>query len=132
MRTRELGESTAHSGEDVMSRVRTVSHLLDEAFRVPGTNVRVGVDPILGILPVGGDAVASLLSLYIVFEGYRNGASPRLLARMLALVAVDAVVGSVPVVGPLFDSFWKANTWNARLLADHLDVPDSAVDSVAA
>lgn len=98
-----------------------MSRLLDDAVRIPGTDVRVGLDPVLGILPVVGDSVAGLLSAYIIFEGYRADAPATLLAKMVALVAVDTVVGSIPVLGPVFDTFWKANTWNVDMLASHLE-----------
>lgn len=104
-----------------LARVRTLGRVLDEAFVIPGTNRRVGLDPILGILPGAGDAVGSLLSLYIIFEAYRSGAPPGLLAKMLGYVAVDTVVGSIPLVGPVFDTFWTANTWNVRLLITYLE-----------
>lgn len=104
-----------------LDRVRLVSHVLDEAIRVPGTQFRFGLDPVLSLLPVAGDAVAAAISLYPVVEAYRLGVSKRLLVTMLALVAVDAVTGSVPVLGAVFDAFWKANEWNYRLLERHLD-----------
>jgi len=99
-----------------LDRARRVGHLLDEAVEVPVLGYRIGLDPLVGLLPVAGDAVAALLSLYVVFEGVRAGAPPWLTAVMLALVAVDVAVGSVPVVGDLFDAVWKANAWNVRLL----------------
>lgn len=104
-----------------LDRVRTVSNLLDEAVTVPGTNYRVGLDPLLGILPVGGDAVAAVLSLYPIAEAYRFDAKKRTLAKMLALVAIDAVIGSIPLLGTVFDAVWKANVWNRRTFERHLD-----------
>lgn len=101
-------------------RVSVLADLLDDSIRVPGTNYRVGIDPILGILPGAGDAVATIVSLYIVFEAFRADVPQSTLVRMLAYVAVDAVVGSIPVLGVVFDALWKANEWNARLLAEHL------------
>lgn len=104
-----------------LDRVHTVSRLLDDAFRVPGTDFRVGIDPVLSVLPVAGDAVGALLSLYPIAEAHRHGMSKRTLATMLGLVAIDAVIGSVPVLGTVFDALWKANQWNYRLLERHLD-----------
>lgn len=104
-----------------MQRVRKVSHLLDEAFRVPGTQFRVGLDPILGLLPVGGDLASALISLYIAFEGYRMEVPRHVLARMLANVAIDTFGGSVPVLGSIFDATWKANRKNRSLLERHID-----------
>lgn len=104
-----------------LQRVRTVTRLLDEAVRIPGTDFRFGLDPVLSILPVAGDAVAALISLYVVVEAYRLGVPRRTLVGMLGLVAVDAVAGSVPVVGSVFDAVWKANAWNRRLIERHID-----------
>lgn len=104
-----------------LERVHTVTRLLDEAIRVPGTDFRVGLDPILSLLPVAGDTAAAVISLYVVFEAYRLGVPRRTLVAMLALVAVDFVAGSVPVLGSVFDALWKANTWNYRLVKRHLD-----------
>jgi len=103
-----------------LQRVRTVARLLDEAVRIPGTEFRIGLDPVLSVLPVAGDAVGAVLSLYPVMEGYRLGVPKRPLAAMLGLIAVDAVVGSVPVLGTVVDALWKANEWNCRLIERHL------------
>jgi hypothetical protein len=98
-----------------------VSRLLDSAIRIPVIDYRIGLDPILGLVPVVGDSVSALLSLYVVAEAALAGASLRLLAVMVSLLLVDLVVGSIPVVGTLFDAVWKSNVWNARLLERHLD-----------
>lgn len=103
-----------------LGRVRSLSRLLDSAIRLPGTNYRIGLDPILGVLPVAGDAVAAALSLYPVVEAYRLGAPKRTLVKMLGVVGVDAVIGSVPLVGGVFDALWKANEWNRRALERHV------------
>lgn len=99
-----------------MERVRAVAQLLDEAIELPVVNYRIGLDPILGILPAGGDAVSAAISLYIVAEGVRMEASPETVLRMVANVAIDAVIGSVPVLGTIFDAVFKANRRNVALL----------------
>lgn len=104
-----------------VERAKRVGHLMDEAVEVPGTNYRIGLDPILGILPVSGDAAAALVSLYIVFEGYRIGVPLRTMLGMLLFVGLDFLVGSIPVIGPLFDATIKANKRNARRLESHLE-----------
>jgi len=104
-----------------LDRVKFVSTLLDEAIRIPGTQYRIGLDPFLTLLPVAGDVVAALISLYPVVAAYRLGVSKKRLAAMLGLVAVDAVTGLVPVVGTVFDAVWKANEWNYRLIEGHLE-----------
>jgi hypothetical protein len=100
-----------------LGRVRTVAYLLDESVRVPGTNFRIGLDPIVGLLPVAGDLAMAFCSLYIVVEAVRLGVPKQTVVRLLANIAVDALLGSVPVVGDLFDAYWKANLKNAELVA---------------
>ncbi|GAB3682859.1 hypothetical protein GCM10028857_09450 [Salinarchaeum chitinilyticum] len=117
------GERTGVTPDEraALERVDAFSKLLDEAVRVPGTDVQFGLDPVLGVLPGGGDAVAAALSLYPIVEAYRLDAPRSTIAKMLSLVAVDAILGSVPVLGVLFDAYWKANVWNARALERHVD-----------
>ncbi|WP_248515804.1 DUF4112 domain-containing protein [Salinarchaeum laminariae] len=115
------GSDMTQREQAALERVEGVAHLLDESIRIPGTDVRFGIDPLLGILPAGGDTVAAALSLYPIAEAYRLDAPRSTIAKMLSLVVVDAIVGSVPVLGTLFDAFWKANVWNARSLERHLE-----------
>lgn len=110
-------DTTTHAG---LARARKVGTVLDDAVTIPGTSVRIGLDPILGILPGGGDAVAAVGSLYIVLEAARAGVSRANLKKMLALVAVDLVAGSVPLIGVLFDAVWKANKWNVATFEEHV------------
>ena len=104
-----------------LRRTRVMADVLDEAVRVPGTNYRVGLDPILGVIAGSGDAVAAAISLYPVLEALRLDAPKRTLAKMLALVATDLAVGSIPILGTAFDAVWKANAWNVRALERHVD-----------
>jgi len=111
-------EAAAHAG---LERARTVANALDSAVTVPGTSFEVGLDPIVGIVPGGGDAVTAVGSLYIVFEAARAGVPTSALKKMLALVVVDLVAGSIPVIGVAFDAVWKANEWNVATFEDHVD-----------
>lgn len=104
-----------------LDRVEAVSYLLDESIPIPGTDFRVGLDPILGIVPVAGDAISAAISLYIILEAALAGVSPSKLLLMIGLVGVDAVVGSIPIVGTVFDAVWRANEWNARLMRSDLE-----------
>ena len=97
-----------------------MSTVLDDFIRIPGTNIRFGLDPILGVLPVAGDSVSSMLSLYIIAEGYLADAPASVLAKMFGLFAVDFVIGSIPIVGPVVDAVWKNNKWSAGMLEKHL------------
>jgi hypothetical protein len=113
------GEIPPGVDEAALHRMEAVAHALDESVRIPGTSARVGLDPILGAVPVAGDLVSGAVSLYIVAESARLGVSRATLLRMIATISVDVVGGSVPYVGTLFDSFWKANVRNVeRALAD--------------
>ncbi|SDN19358.1 protein of unknown function [Halogranum gelatinilyticum] len=109
-----------------IERLRRVAYVLDELVRVPGTNFRFGVDPVLGTLPVVGDVLSAGVSLYVVLESARLGVSYTTLLRMLANVGVDAAVGSIPLVGGLFDAVWKVNKRNLGLAL--ADLTDGAVD----
>lgn len=107
-------------------RVRKLARLLDAWLRIPGTRIRIGLDALLGLLPVGGDVVGALLSAWIVLWAARLGAPPSVLVRMTWNLVADALVGALPVVGDLLDVGWKANLRNLRLLERHLDEPGRA------
>jgi hypothetical protein len=104
-------------------QARALARLLDTAIRVPGTNVRLGLDPILGLVPGVGDVAGGLLSAYVLLLAARAGAPKALLLRMLGNLGVDSLVGTVPLLGDLFDVGFKANARNARLLDEHLERP---------
>jgi len=97
--------------------------LLDEAFVVPGTGIRFGLDGIVGLVPGLGDVFAGLLSAVIPLAGWVRGVPYVTLARMAANLGIGVLVGSVPVLGDLFDIAWKANRRNYRLLTRHLGEP---------
>lgn len=101
---------------DPATRARAIARLLDTAFRVPGTNIRFGLDGILGLIPGVGDVAGAALSGYVILTAARAGAPSTLLARMLANVGIDALVGAVPLLGDLFDVAFRANVRNATLL----------------
>jgi Domain of unknown function (DUF4112) len=115
--------------DDGLATARLVARLLDSAVGVPGTGMRVGLDPLLGLVPGLGDVAGAALSGYIVLLAARRGAPASVVARMLGNVAVDTAVGAVPVLGDLFDVGWKSNTRNVALLERHLDRPAEASGS---
>jgi hypothetical protein len=102
-----------------LDRLRRWSTLLDSAYAVPGTNMRVGWDPILGLLPGIGDLLTPLCGIYIVSTAMRLGVPRVVQARMILNVLIDAAIGIVPVLGDLADRVWKANTCNLALLERH-------------
>jgi hypothetical protein len=105
---------------DSIARLDALATLLDTAFVLPGTNVRFGLDALIGLVPVVGDIITTAMSLYIVREARALGVSRFLIARMLANVAIDGVVGAVPLIGDAFDVAWRANRRNIALLKRHL------------
>jgi hypothetical protein len=96
-----------------------LAHLLDSAFQIPGLNIRFGLDALLGVIPGLGDVGTSLLSLAILTEARRRGVSKFTMTRMTANVALDAAVGTIPLLGDAFDVYWKANERNVALLKRH-------------
>lgn len=105
--------------EAAIRRMHAVVRLLDDGIRLPVVGVRVGLDPIVGVLPVAGDTAMAVVGLYIVAESARQGVSFLTIARMLLNILIDATVGSIPVVGDLFDVAFRAHRRNLDLaLAD--------------
>jgi hypothetical protein len=111
------------SPNDSLRRVRAVATILDDAIRIPGTNLRIGLDPLVGLIPGLGDMLGGAASAYIILEAARAGAPASVLVRMALNVGVDAIVGSVPFLGDLFDFAWKSNRRNVHLLARHVEAP---------
>ena len=111
----------APSRAERIARIDALATLLDTAFVVPGTEIRFGLDALIGLVPGIGDAITTAMALYIVNEARALGAPRLLVARMLANVAVDGLVGVVPLVGDAFDVAFRANRRNMALLRDHLD-----------
>src|SRR5436853_3932960 len=108
---------------DSLGRVKAVASVLADAMRVPGTDIRFGIDPLIGLVPGLGDLLGGAASAYIILEAARAGAPASVLVRMTLNVGIDTLVGGLPVVGDLFDFAWKSNARNVRLLARHVDAP---------
>lgn len=106
-----------------LARIRALSHLLDNAVSIPGTNYRIGLDPLLGLLPAAGDYVSAALSGYVVIEAARLGASKATLGRMVLNIIIDTLIGTFPILGDFFDFAWKANARNVALLESQVSAP---------
>ena len=104
-----------------LARLDMLANLLDTALVIPGTNIRFGLDAIIGLVPGIGDAITTVVSLYIVHEARRLGAPWHVTSRMLANVALDGVVGAIPLFGDAFDVMWRANRRNVNLLRAHFE-----------
>jgi hypothetical protein len=112
-------------GSRQVERLRTMARLLDNAIPIPGTRYRFGFDAVIGLVPGIGDAIGAIFSAYIVLQAARLGASRPTLIRMMGNVALDTIVGEIPLLGDLFDAGWKANIRNMALLEAHLQRPVS-------
>lgn len=110
-------------GDARLAHVAVLAHLLDRAFTIPGTRIRFGLDPLLGLLPGLGDLVGSLLGTYALFIARELGAPPSIQARMVMNLVIDGLVGLVPFAGDLFDFAFKAHSRNHALLVGWLETP---------
>jgi hypothetical protein len=97
------------------------SFLLDSRYRIPFTRVRFGWDAIIGLLPVVGDFVTAAISLHLVYHARSLGADRRAASHMVLNTAVDALLGTIPIVGTIFDVYFRANERNLQLLIDHIE-----------
>jgi hypothetical protein len=109
----------ARTRRAAIDRIDRLATLFDVAFSIPGTKVRFGVEALLRLVPGIGDAAASALSLYLIYEAYKLDVPVTLLARMLVNVVLEAAVGTVPVAGDAFDVLFRANRRNVTLLRRH-------------
>jgi hypothetical protein len=107
------------SSNPALKHIDSLAKLMDAQFRVPGTNMRFGLDGILGLIPGAGDMSTFAVSSYMLWIMARNGASGYVMARMVLNVVIDAIVGTIPVLGDLFDFAFKANMRNMRLMQQH-------------
>jgi len=96
--------------------LETVATLLDDLFRIPGTSIRFGLDPLIGLIPGFGDAVSGFASFLIVYSAWQRQLPRVTIARMVANVALDSLIGAVPFLGDMFDAAWKSNRRNIELL----------------
>ena len=106
---------------DVRRRVEAMEQLLERSFRIPGTRQTIGLDVILDVIPVGGDVIAALMGLYMVWEAQNLKMPMSATLRMLGNVGVDFLLGLVPVVGVIPDFFFRSNSRNLRIIRKHLD-----------
>ena len=110
-----------------MARMHRLAWLLDNSIRVPGFNYRIGIDPLLGLLPGIGEAAGGVLSMYIIAEAVRGGLPRAIILRMALNLALEMVIGTIPLIGDLFDMTWKANLRNMRLVESYTAAPQKSV-----
>lgn len=102
-----------------IANLDVLAKLMDSQFKIPGTNIKFGLDALIGLLPGAGDFVTFLVSGYMIIFLARNGANGFVLARMTLNILVDALIGSIPILGDIFDVGFKANQRNMKLLREH-------------
>lgn len=111
-------------GDDVQSvrrRIEAMEHLLERSFRIPGINYPIGLDSIVGLVPVVGDVVTAAMGSYIVWEARNLGLPKWKLWRMAGNIVFDTAVGAIPIAGDAFDLLFRSNTRNLRIVKKHLD-----------
>jgi hypothetical protein len=112
--------SMPHDARARLVRLQRLAWLIDGAFSLPGTRFRFGLNSVVGLVPVGGDAILGMISLYIIYEAHQLGLPKHKLARMLGNVALEVAGGSVPILGDLFDMALKANLRNLAIIEGHV------------
>lgn len=118
---RDFDRAEGMSRRQRMERLEALASLMDSAVVIPGTNIRFGADAVIGLIPGIGDLVTAGIASLIILEARRMGAPTHVIARMIGNVALDGMVGTIPVVGDLFDVAFRANLRNMRLLRKHFD-----------
>jgi len=111
--------SLTRGQEQRLATLRRISELLDSAFVIPGTSYRIGLDPIIGLIPMVGDLASPIFTIALLWQAYDLGIPKVVQLRMIFNAATDALVGAIPVAGDLFDFGWKSNQWNLALLELH-------------
>ncbi|MGI8526165.1 MAG: DUF4112 domain-containing protein [Pseudolabrys sp.] len=109
------------SRQAALARIDALARLFDTAFVVPGTNIRFGVEAIMRLVPGIGDAAASALSCWLLYEAHRLEVPPLVFGRMVANVAIEGVVGAIPLLGDAFDVGFRANRRNVKILRDYFE-----------
>ena len=104
-----------------LQKIRKIAKLLDTAIGIPGTKIRFGLDPILGLIPGGGDLISAGISAYMIYLAARFGLERAEIFKMIKNVAIETAVGSVPLAGDIFDAYFKANMRNLEILEKHIE-----------
>ena len=104
--------------EEKLIRLKLLSKRLDNNFTIPGTKAKIGLDPIIGAIPIIGDLIGALLSTYIMYSGIKMGVPRSVIAQMATNIALDFTIGSIPIIGDIFDIIWKSNKRNVKLIEE--------------
>ncbi len=113
-----------------LNRIRKLSRLMDSSIRLPGTKFRIGLDPIIGLIPGAGDLISAVFSAYIILLATRFSIPTRDLGQMIFNVGLEAIVGTIPLVGDVFDAFYKSNIRNLEILEQHLSQAEPELENI--
>jgi hypothetical protein len=121
-----VGLSRAERFAAAERRIGRVTHVLDELVSVPGTPIKVGLDPVIGVIPIAGDALAALVGVWVILEASRFGIPRVVLGRMVANLVMDLGIGAIPLIGDAYDLFFRSNSRNLDLFRRHALEPGAS------
>ena len=113
-----MNEEIIEINEEKLLRLKLLSKRLDDSIKIPGTNQKFGIDAIVGIIPILGDFIGVIFSVYIMYSGIKMGVSSKIVKKMAANIAIEFIIGSIPIIGDIFDALWKANKRNVELIEE--------------
>ena len=113
-----MDEEIIELNEEKLLRLKLLSERLDNSIKIPGTNQKIGIDAIVGIIPILGDFIGAIFSTYILYSGIKMGVSSKIVKKMATNIAIEFIIGSLPIIGDIFDALWKANKRNVELIEE--------------
>lgn len=113
-----MNEEIIELNEEKLLRLKLLSERLDNSIKIPGTNQKIGIDPIIGLIPILGDFIGVIFSTYIMYSGIKMGVSSKIVKKMATNLAIEFIIGSIPIIGDIFDALWKANKRNVELIEE--------------
>ena len=113
-----MNEEIIELNEEKLLRLKLLSERLDNSIKIPGTNQKIGIDAIIGIIPILGDFIGAIFSTYILYSGIKMGVSSKIVKKMATNIAIEFILGSIPIIGDIFDALWKANKRNVELIEE--------------
>lgn len=122
-----MNKEIEEQNEERLLRLKLLSKRLDEIIAIPGTKYKIGSDPIIGAIPVVGDLLGSIISIYILYSGSKMGLSTKVISKMCLNIGIDFILGLTPIVGDIFDMGWKANKRNVKLIKDNINKSDENI-----
>jgi hypothetical protein len=122
-----MNSEIEEQNEERLLRLKLLSNRLDEIITIPRTKYKIGIDPIIGTIPIIGDLLGSIISIYILYSGSKMGLSSRIIAKMSLNIGFDFVLGLIPIIGDIFDMGWKANKRNVKLIENNINKSDENI-----